>query len=344
MYTNLGKVGGTAVSLGSKASSASIPVVIASDQGAVPASQNGTWTVQPGNTANTTPWLVTGSGTAGTPASGVLTVQGITNGTAIPVSGTFWQSTQPVSLASLPALAAGSASIGTVGLNTGSNTVGKIDLLGNAGAAMDTTPGGTAATNALQIQGVASMTPVANNLTQVNGNTALAGAGAVGTGSARVAVGQDTTTIAGSAPGTAGSASANVVTMQGIASMTPVLTTASGAYPSGATAETISATGTTAATAATLAAAVGKTTYICGFSIRANATAAATGNATVAGTITGTLNFTQWTAPLASGLGIAEQIFTPCVPASATNTTIVVTSAAPGSGGTVSVSAWGYQQ
>lgn len=57
-------------------------------------SQNGTWTVQPGNTANTTAWLVTGSG-----------------GT-FPVTGTFWQTTQPVSLSSLPALAAGTNVIG----------------------------------------------------------------------------------------------------------------------------------------------------------------------------------------------------------------------------------------
>lgn len=56
--------------------------------------------------------------------------------------------------------------------------------------------------------------------TSVNGVTTQTGVGAVGTGSQRVAVGQDTTTIAGSAPGTAGSASANVVTVQGIASMT----------------------------------------------------------------------------------------------------------------------------
>ena len=56
----------------------------------------------------------------------------------------------------------------------------------------------------------------------VNAATALAGAGAVGTGAQRIAVGQDTTTIAGSAPGTAGTASANVVTVQGVASMTPV--------------------------------------------------------------------------------------------------------------------------
>lgn len=119
---------------------------------------------------------------------------------------------------------------------------------------------------------------------------------------------------------------------------------ASNAYPAGATAITISATGTTGATTATLAATTGKTTYICGFSIRANATAAATGNATVTGTITGTLNFTQWTAPLASGIGIVEEQFSRCIPASATNTGIAVVSAAPGSGGTVSVSAWGFQQ
>jgi hypothetical protein len=47
--------------------------------GTVAATQSGTWTVQPGNTANTTAWLVTGTG-----------------GT-FPVTGTFWQATQPVS-------------------------------------------------------------------------------------------------------------------------------------------------------------------------------------------------------------------------------------------------------
>lgn len=32
-------------------------VVVATDQAAIPASQSGTWTVQPGNTPNTSPWL-----------------------------------------------------------------------------------------------------------------------------------------------------------------------------------------------------------------------------------------------------------------------------------------------
>ncbi len=56
--------------LGQKNSDNSMAVVIASDQSAVPvsgtvtatgtvaATQSGTWTVQPGNTANTTPWLM----------------------------------------------------------------------------------------------------------------------------------------------------------------------------------------------------------------------------------------------------------------------------------------------
>jgi hypothetical protein len=113
-------------------------------------------------------------------------------------------------------------------------------------------------------------------------------------------------------------------------------------YPDGATPLTASATGTTAATTATLTPVGTTTMYICGFSIRANATAAATGNATTTGTITGTLNWTQWTAPLASGVGVTEEIFTPCVPGSSTTTAIAVVSAAPGTGGTVSVTSWGY--
>jgi hypothetical protein len=52
--------------------------------GTMNARQTGTWTVQPGNTANSTAWLVTGTG-----------------GT-FPVTGTFWQSTQPVSIATMP--------------------------------------------------------------------------------------------------------------------------------------------------------------------------------------------------------------------------------------------------
>lgn len=114
-------------------------------------------------------------------------------------------------------------------------------------------------------------------------------------------------------------------------------------YPPRAIPITASATGTTGATTATLAASTSQTTYICGFAIYANATAAVTGNATITGLVTGTLNFTQFTAPLASGIGTVGHGFNPCLPASSINTAIAVVSAAPGSGGVISVSAWGFQ-
>jgi hypothetical protein len=38
-------------------------------------------------TQSTSPWIVAGGGTAGTPATGVVTIQGISGGTAVPISG-----------------------------------------------------------------------------------------------------------------------------------------------------------------------------------------------------------------------------------------------------------------
>lgn len=100
------------------------------------ATQTGTWTVQPGNTANTTAWKVDGSAvtqpvslssvpTHAVTQSGTFTVQpGNTanttawkvDGSAVtqPVSGTFWQSTQPVSLASVPTHAVTQSGLFTV--------------------------------------------------------------------------------------------------------------------------------------------------------------------------------------------------------------------------------------
>ena len=113
-------------------------------------------------------------------------------------------------------------------------------------------------------------------------------------------------------------------------------------YPATAVPITASATGTTGATTATLTNVSGYTTYICGYSVRANATAATTVLDTVTGVITATLSSYLWVAPVASGLGMDEQIFSPCIPASAVSTSIAVVSGAPGTGGLVSVKAWGY--
>jgi hypothetical protein len=119
-----------------------------------------------------------------------------------------------------------------------------------------------------------------------------------------------------------------------------------GGYPIGATPIAASATGTTAATAATLPAVPGQTTYLCGFSIRANANAAITANVTVAGMLGGTLSFALYIPLNTSAIGIAPlepTLGAYCLPASAANTPIVITSPAAGTGGVVSVSAWGYQ-
>src|SRR6516165_8021255 len=72
--------------------------------GTVAATQSGTWTVQPGNTANTTAWLVTGTG-----------------GT-FPVTGTFWQATQPVSIAATVNTSASQSGTWTVQPGNTANT------------------------------------------------------------------------------------------------------------------------------------------------------------------------------------------------------------------------------
>lgn len=95
----------------------------------------------------------------------------------VAVTGTFWQSTQPVSIATAPVLVAGSAIIGKVGID-------------------QTTPG---TTNAMAIA-------------QVGSTTVVAGNGVTGAGSLRVTVASDNSAIALWGHGaTAGSVPANAV-------------------------------------------------------------------------------------------------------------------------------------
>lgn len=113
-------------------------------------------------------------------------------------------------------------------------------------------------------------------------------------------------------------------------------------YPQGSQPVTNSATGTTAAVVATLPASQTRTTYICGFIITSGGTSAAlVGNATVTGTISGTLNFTY--VDVATGQGILGIAFPQCIPGSAVNTAIVVSSPAGGAGTAAATTAWGYQ-
>lgn len=114
-------------------------------------------------------------------------------------------------------------------------------------------------------------------------------------------------------------------------------------YPTSATPVTASASGTGAVTA-TLPAAVGRTTWICGFTMTNAPGTSATGtsaNATISGTIGGTLNFAY--NSVTTGQGLLGVAFPICIPGSAANTAIVVSQPAPGTVQTTAVTAWGYQ-
>jgi hypothetical protein len=188
--------------------------------GTVSAAQSGTWTVQPGNTANTTAWLVTGTGgtfpiTAaslplpagaatsalqggGLPAAlgagGGLKVDG--SGTALPVSGsvavssvggsvavtgTFWQATQPVSLASVPSHAvtnAGTFAVQVTSAPTTAITAAALPLPAGAstsalqGAGL---PAALGAGGGLKVDGSGTALPVSLASTTITGSVAVTG-------------------------------------------------------------------------------------------------------------------------------------------------------------------------
>jgi hypothetical protein len=101
------------------------------------------------------------------------------------------------------------------------------------------------------------------------------------------------------------------------------------------------ATGTTASVVGTLAAATGKTTYLCGFNVSAIGGTAAVGPITIAGLKGGSMVFQL--ASSASGNSISES-FQTCLPASAADTAITTTTTADGTASAVSVNSYGYQQ
>jgi hypothetical protein len=113
-------------------------------------------------------------------------------------------------------------------------------------------------------------------------------------------------------------------------------------YPNNALPVTNSATGTTGTIVATLPAQTGYITFICGFVMTSGGTTAAVvANATIANTVSGTLNFAY--VDVSTGQGVLGVAFPVCIPASAANTTIVVTMPAGGAGTTGANMAWGYQ-
>lgn len=101
------------------------------------------------------------------------------------------------------------------------------------------------------------------------------------------------------------------------------------------------ATGTTGAVVGTLAAASGKTTYICGFDVTAIGGTATVGPITVAGLVGGSAVY-YLTSSVAGS--VLSRTYTPCIPGSAVNTAITITTTADGTASAVTVNSWGYQQ
>jgi hypothetical protein len=148
-------------------------------------------------------------GSSGTYA---LSIQGVTSGLAVavsgtfwqatqPVSGTFWQATQPISVASLP-------------LPSGAATAAKQPALGTAGSA---------SSDVITIQGIASMTSL-----KIDGSAVTQ---PVSAASLPLPAGASTAAKQ-PALGTAGTPSTDVLSIQGVASAKPIITSNSGSTTS----------------------------------------------------------------------------------------------------------------
>jgi hypothetical protein len=156
----------------------------------------GTVTIGNSVTISSLPALVAGTAQIGSVTASI-------SGT-VPVSGTFFQATQPASLASLPALAAGTNQIGsvtasisgTVPISISSVTVGNSVTIGSLPAIS-----GTVTANTFALQGTAVTT---SNFTSTTASTVLANYNATrevltifneGAGNLHVSVGATCTTV-----------------------------------------------------------------------------------------------------------------------------------------------------
>ena len=119
------------------------------------------------------------------------------------------------------------------------------------------------------------------------------------------------------------------------------LPVAASAFPAAATAITGNAAGTTGAVVGTLAGAASKTTYICGFDVSAIGGTAAVSPITIAGLVGGSMVYQLSSSAAGETL---SRTFTPCIPASAANTPITITTTANGTATAVNVNSWGYRQ
>lgn len=114
-----------------------------------------------------------------------------------------------------------------------------------------------------------------------------------------------------------------------------------GPYPTNATPITGNASGTTGAVVGTLAAAPGRTTYMCGFAISAIGGTAPVGPVTIANLAGSSMVFQLSSSAAGVTLPMA---FWPCIPAQTPNTAITITTTADGTATAVNVNSWGFQR
>ena len=173
-------------------------------------------------------------GTAGTASADVLSVQGISSMTPLVVDGSG--STQPVS--------------GTVAVS-GTVSVDGSGVTQPVSAAALPLPSG-AATSALQSTGNTSLATIAGDTTSIDGKITACNTGAV-TVSASALPSGASTAAKQPALGTAGTASADVLSVQGISSMTPLVVDGSAStQPVSGTVTANAGSGTFAVSAASL--------------------------------------------------------------------------------------------
>jgi hypothetical protein len=107
----------------------------------------------------------------------------------------------------------------------------------------------------------------------------------------------------------------------------------------GATVISNSASGTVGAVVATLTSAAGKTAFLCNWNVYAVGSATIS-PITITGLLGGTLTFNGVSASAAGTL--FPQTYAPCLPASGTNTNIVITTTADATASAVNLMASGY--
>ena len=182
--------------------------------GTVTANQAGTWTVQPGNTANTTAWLVTGTGgTFPATQSGIWTVQpGNTANTTpwLTIDSSDMSGTTPATAPGKTSVVGGIYNSSAPTPTTGQTLPLQVDSAGrlivNPAAVTGT---GASGANIPRVTISNDSSLAANqsvNVSQINGVAPLMGNGTTGTGSPRVTIASDNSVLPAVGAGATGSA------------------------------------------------------------------------------------------------------------------------------------------